>query len=117
MSAKIDFSTNILEIKGGKNLPLKLSPGGHLLLEIRPAKHPLIKSSAFTPAYVQESVDVASEEDNEEPIIPCEPTRKKELSMGGYLENPQAIGTCISFFSHLMHRAGGVFPISRFWML
>ena len=92
MSAKIDFSTNVLEIKGGKNLPLQLSPGGHLLLEIRPAKHPLIKSSAFTPVYVQEGVDIDSEEDNEEPIMPREPNRKKEMSMEDILKIHKQLG-------------------------
>ena len=43
--AKLDFTKNILEIADSIQIATELSPGGHVLLPIRPVSFHLVKTS------------------------------------------------------------------------
>ena len=110
MGARIDFSTNILEMRGGGKLPLLLSDGGHLLLEIRPAKHPLIKTSSFSPVYVQDSVAIDSNDEIDEVEATGPKIRKKDLSTDDIPNAHKQLGRAShSALSQLLRQAGRLF--------
>ena len=107
MGNKIDCSTNVLEIKGGRNSPLRLSSGGNLLLEIRPPEHPMIQPSAFSPAYVQDSIAIDCNGEDEENDLPSAKNRKKELAVDDIRKVHKQLGHAShSSLSHLLRQAG-----------
>lgn len=69
MRARIDFSTNCLQIQKGNTTKLPISDGGHMLLRIYPHRIPLVRSSTAAHIYATDlegEVEVVPEEMSEE---------------------------------------------------